>query len=120
MPPLVIAGIVAGAGAIGGAAIGAHAAGKAADAQVNAANYAADLQKQAADESLAFQKQQYNTNQQQMQPWLSAGKGALTNLQYLLGIPNAPRNRNSGSTPVSRLLPVRNNGVTVMPRTTTR
>jgi hypothetical protein len=91
MPPLVIAGIVAGAGAIGGAAIGAHASGKAADAGVNAANYAADLQKQAADQSLAFQKEQYNTSQQQMQPWLSAGKGALTNLQYLLGIPNAPQ-----------------------------
>jgi hypothetical protein len=90
----VTGAIVAGVGAaasIGGAAIGAHAAGKAADVQANSANYAAGLQKQAADESLAFQKQQYATNQANFAPWLSAGKGALTNLQYLLGIPNAPQ-----------------------------
>jgi predicted flap endonuclease-1-like 5' DNA nuclease len=97
--PLVAVAAIGAASGIGQGLIGAHAAGKAADAQVNAANHAADLQKQAADESLAFQKQQYNTNQQQMQPWLSAGKGALTNLQYLLGIPNAPQQGQQGPSP---------------------
>jgi hypothetical protein len=96
--PLVAVAAITAAGAIGGSAIAGHAAGKAADAQVSAANYAANLQKQAADQSLAFQKDQFNTQQQNMAPWLSAGKGALTNLQYLLGIPNAPGAQPQGTT----------------------
>jgi hypothetical protein len=96
----VTGAIVAGVGAasaIGGAAISAHAAGKAANTQANAANYAANLEKQSADESLAFQKQQYDTNQKNFAPWLNAGTGAIQNLQYLLGIPQgqAPSSTNA-------------------------
>lgn len=80
MPPLAIIAAVGAAGAIGGAAISAHAAGKAADTQSNAAMYAADLQKKSADEALAFQKQQWETQQQNLAPWLTAGKGALGQL----------------------------------------
>lgn len=86
MPPLAIMAGVAVAGSIGGAAISSHAAGSAADKQVQAANDAAHLQKQAADEALAFQKQQWNTQQGQMQPWLQSGTAGLANLDYLMGI----------------------------------
>ncbi len=80
-----VAGISA-AGSIGSAVIGSHAAGKAADAQSSAANHAADLQYQASQNALGFQKQQYNTSQQELAPWLQSGQGALTNLNYLLGL----------------------------------
>ena len=86
MPPLAMLGVGL-AGSIGGAIIGSHGAHEAADAQSQAAKYAADLQKQEADNSLAFQKQEWNTQQSNMAPWLSAGKGALTNLSSLLSTP---------------------------------
>lgn len=87
MPPLAIMAGVGIAGAIGGSAIQANAAGKAADAQSQAANHAADLQKQEADNSLAFQKEQWGTQQQNLAPWLSAGKGALGELSGLTSTP---------------------------------
>lgn len=73
-------GGLAAAGTLGGAALASHAAGKAADTQANAANQAAQLQKQEADDALNFQKQQWSTQQQNLAPWLSAGKGALGEL----------------------------------------
>lgn len=76
------------AGGIGSAAIGANAAGNAANAQVNAANYAADLQKQEADKSLAFQQQIWNTQQQNIAPWLQSGGTALGQLMQLMGMPS--------------------------------
>jgi hypothetical protein len=83
----LIAGGLAAAGGIGGAAINAHAAGKAAGAQTSAANYAADLQKQEADNALAFQEKQWDTQQKNLAPWLQSGKGALSNLTGLLKTP---------------------------------
>ena len=74
------------AGSIGGAAIGAHSADKAADAQSAAANHAADLQYKASQDALAFQKQQYAQGQSNLAPWLQSGAGGLANLDYLLGI----------------------------------
>lgn len=78
---------VSAAGAIGGAAISSHAAGEAANTQSNAAKSAAQLQKEEADQALAFQKQQWSTQQQNMQPWLTAGKGALGELSGLTSTP---------------------------------
>lgn len=80
-----VAGIGA-AGSIGGALIGSNAAGNAASAQEKAANNAAQLQYQAGQNALDFQKQQWNTTQQNQAPWLQSGTGALSNLNYLLGI----------------------------------
>lgn len=82
----MIAGGVAGAGAIGGAALSANAVGNAASQQSNAANYAAQLQYQASQNALNFQEQQWNQEQQNEQPWLQSGTGALSNLDYLMGI----------------------------------
>ncbi len=65
---LIGAGI-AGAGAIGGSLINANAAGNAADKQVTAGNNA-----------LQFQEQQWNTQQQNLAPWLAAGKTSLGSL----------------------------------------
>jgi hypothetical protein len=83
-----IAGAIGAAGAVGGAAISSSAAGKAASTQADAAKSAAQLQAQEAQNSLDFQKQEWNTQQQNLAPWLSAGKGALGNLQAILALPN--------------------------------
>lgn len=77
---------IGGASLIGGiasSAIGASAAGNAADTQAAAANHAADLQKQEADASLAFQQKQYDTSQKNLAPWLQAGTGAVGTLSNL-------------------------------------
>src|SRR5258708_11871038 len=84
---IAIAAGVGAAGSIGSGLIGANAAGNAADTQANAAMHAADLQKQEADAALAFQKQEWQTQQENMAPWLSAGKGALGNLTALMSKP---------------------------------
>lgn len=80
---LAIGGIASG---IGGAALGAHAAGQAAQTQANSANYAAQLQAQEAQNALDFQKQVYGNTLNQQQPFLQAGQGAVTNLANLLGV----------------------------------
>lgn len=76
-------GLAVGIGAVasvGSAAIGASAAEKAANAQVNAANQAANLQHQDAQDSLAFQNKEWEKQQQNAQPWISAGQGALSQI----------------------------------------
>lgn len=70
-------------GGIASSAIGAHAAGKAADTQATSADKAAQLQKQAADESLAFQKQQYADTLAREAPYQAAGTQALSKLTDL-------------------------------------
>lgn len=73
-------GVASAAAGVGSAAIGAHAAGKAANAQEAAANHAADLQHQDAQAALKFQQDQWNTQQQNLAPWLNTGKDALSQL----------------------------------------
>jgi hypothetical protein len=89
MPFITTAALVGGtlAAGIGGAAISAHAAGQAADAQAGAAKSAAQLQADEAKNALDFQKQEWTTQQQNMAPWLQAGKGALGNLSALTSTP---------------------------------
>lgn len=60
MPPLLLGGIIAAGGAIGSAAIQAHAASKATDAEVKANNNA-----------LNVAQQQYGQTQQMLQPFIS-------------------------------------------------
>lgn len=80
---LAVGGIAAG---LGGSALAAHSAGKAAQTQADAAKSAAQLQAEQAQKSLDFQKQQWETQQQNEAPWLNAGKAGLSNLQQLLGV----------------------------------
>ncbi len=58
-----------------------------ADKQADAAKQAAQLQAQSAANSLDFQKQQFATQQQNLAPWLQAGKGALSTLSGLTSTP---------------------------------
>lgn len=70
---LLTVGIIGATGAFGGAAVGAHAAGKAAKTQADAAMAATQLQRE------MFDQQQKN-----LQPWLDTGQGALMQLKDLL------------------------------------
>ncbi len=94
----LIAGGISTAGSIASGAIGAHAAGKAADAQVAAANHAADLQKQEADASLAFQKQQYADSVARFQPWVKTGTNAMNMLNFRTGMGPNPFATGTGPT----------------------
>lgn len=82
----VTGGIMAGVG-LAGAGISAGAGLSAAGEQADAAKSAAQLQHQDQQASLDFQKQEWNTQQANEAPWLSAGKGALSNLQGILAEP---------------------------------
>ncbi len=82
-----IAATIGAVGAIGGGVASAVGSSSAAGAQASAAEQAQQLQAQEAQNALNFQEQQWNTQQQNMAPWLSAGKGALTNLQAILAQP---------------------------------
>ena len=84
---LAIAGIAGAGASIASGVIGSRAAGKAAGVQAEAGTRAAELQAQSAREALAFQKQVFATQREDFAPWLGAGKGALANLSYLMGIP---------------------------------
>ncbi len=81
-----IIGGIGAAGSIGGAAIASSGAKSAAKTQTQAADQAAQLQYQASQNALDFQKQQYNDTQQNAAPWLRSGTGALSNLDFLMGI----------------------------------
>jgi len=65
----LIGGIASAGGAVASSAIGAHAAGSAADKQA-----------QAGQSALDFQKQMWETQQQNQAPWLEAGKTSLSKL----------------------------------------
>ena len=99
----IVAGGIGAAGSLGGAALASSGANKAAQTQANAANQAAQLQYQASQNALDFQKQQWNTTQQQMQPWLQAGTSGVDRLSYLLGL-----NPSGGSSARSSLSPAMN------------
>lgn len=71
VPALVMAG-----GSIGGAAIAAHASGK-----------AANEQEQTAQQALGFQQQQFNAAQQQLAPYRQLGTMSLGSLYQMAGQP---------------------------------
>ena len=63
------------AGALGGAAISAHGAGKQADAAL-----------QSSQAAVAEQRRQFDVTQRNLQPWLNVGSQALQQLQFLMGL----------------------------------
>lgn len=73
-------------GGIASAGIGAAASSSAAGAQANAATNAANLQSQNQQASLAEQAREFNTQQQNLAPWLQTGKQSLGELANLLGV----------------------------------
>lgn len=84
-----IIGGIGAAGTVASTAIGANAAGNAANTQASAANQAAILQKQEADDALNFQKQQWQTQQQNQAPFLATGTQAANELQGLTNTPGS-------------------------------
>lgn len=87
MPPLAIMAGVGLAGSLGGAAIQSHEAGNAANAQSAAAQQAAAYQKQQAENSTGFQNAEWNQAQNNIAPWLGAGRAALGELSGLTSTP---------------------------------
>lgn len=82
----LVGGLMAGVG-LAGAGIQAGAGLSAAGKQSDAAKSAAELSHEDAQAALDFQKQEFNTQQGNLAPWLTAGKGALSNLQAILAQP---------------------------------
>jgi hypothetical protein len=79
-------GVASAAASVGSAALGAHAAGKAADTQSAAALNAAQIQAQSSKEALAEQQRQFNIQQQNIAPFLRTGTNANAELAYLMGV----------------------------------
>ena len=78
---------------VGSAVIGAYSSNKAGKAQAQAAGQASDAQLQAQRESNDLQKEMYDQNRKDMEPWRTAGMGALSQLST--GIqPGGEFNRN--------------------------
>lgn len=75
MPPAIIGGAIAAAGAVGSAVIGGKAASNAAKAT-----------QQAADQSAAVQREIYGQNRQTLSPFVQAGLPATQNINALLGL----------------------------------
>lgn len=71
------------AAVLGGSAIGAIGSIFSGNEQAKAAKYAANLQYQEQQNALGFQENEFNTQQQNEEPWLQAGKGAIGNLAQL-------------------------------------
>jgi hypothetical protein len=82
-------GTAIGIGGIASAGIGAAASAGAAGTQANAAENAQQLQAQEAQNALNFQEQQWNTQQQNLAPWLTQGQGAINTLAGLVPGMNA-------------------------------
>jgi hypothetical protein len=90
MPPIVIAGGIAAAGAIGSAIIASKAA-----------KSAAQTQTEASDKALDLQKEMYNTTRSDLSPWTTQGQKAATALGSLMGLDSvsgATSGSSSGST----------------------
>lgn len=77
MPPVVIAGGIAAAGAIGGAALSASAQNK-------AANKAADVSLQTADKNNALTREIYGENKATLAPFVASGTAAGTTVNNAL------------------------------------
>lgn len=97
-----VTGTIGAIGAIGGGIASAVGSSKASGAQADAANNAANLERQNAVDALNFQKQVYSNQQQNIAPWLASGKGALSNLDYLMGV--TPENAATGTPTTNRAL----------------
>lgn len=83
---MLIGGLASAGGSVASGIMGGNAAQNAAAAQEAAAQKAAQFQQQQSQDALNFQENQWNTSQNEMMPWLNSGVGALSNLNYLMGV----------------------------------
>jgi hypothetical protein len=84
--PAISTALAVGLG-VAGAATGAVASSKAAGAQAKAATSAAALEHQDQQAALAEQQREFNTQQQNIAPWLKAGTAGINSLSSLLSTP---------------------------------
>lgn len=92
MPAAVIGGVIAGAGAIGGAALSSKA-------QKKASKTAANAQLDATAQNNALAREQYGLNQAALAPWQQRGNAAGTAVNALLGIGQMAPANNNGPAP---------------------
>jgi hypothetical protein len=92
MPAAVVGGVIAGAGAIGGAALSSKA-------QKKAAKTAANAQLDATAQNNALAREQYGLNQAALAPWQQRGNAAGTAVNALLGIGQMAPANNNGPAP---------------------
>lgn len=81
--------LISGGTSVLGGIIASRAAGRAANVQAGAAERAAELQSQAARDALQFNREALTQQQQNLQPWISAGGGALRSIQDIVAQPFA-------------------------------
>jgi hypothetical protein len=103
MPPVVIAGGIAAAGAIGGAALGASAQNKANKQAAQTQNNATNAQLQLGRESMGLNKDIYNSNYDTLSPWVSRGNVAGNAYSEMLGLPSAPAMHSPLASPAHQL-----------------
>ena len=75
---------------LGSAALGAAGTIAGSKAQSKAAKSAARASQQATDQTIAEQRRQFDIGQQNMQPWLTAGRNALSVLGGMYGLTGGP------------------------------
>lgn len=85
-------------GAIFGGLVSGIGSYLAAGTQVAGTDYAANLQSHATANSLAFAKQMWGQQQSNMEPWIAQGRGAVTMLGQLMGVPSMPTTPVAGQT----------------------
>ena len=94
MPPVVIAGAIAGVGAVGSAVIGSKAASN-----------AAKTSQQAADQSAALQRETYQNNAATLAPYVQTGNAAGAQINALLGLQTAPQPQQQFAQPNALMQP---------------
>lgn len=92
MPAAVVGGVIAGAGAIGGAALSSKA-------QKKAASTAANAQLDATAQNNALAREQYAKNEAVLSPWQQRGNAAGQAVNALLGIGQMAPANNNGPAP---------------------
>jgi len=79
--------LISGGTSILGGIFGSNAANRAAETQSDAALEAARLQTQAGQDALNFNREALAQQQQNLQPWLDSGAGALRSIEEMLANP---------------------------------
>lgn len=117
MPPAIIAAGVAAVGTIGGALISSHAQKSAADqamqsqdqataVQLQLGQQALNNQMQLGQQSLGLNQALYNSNYDTLSPYVSRGNVAGSQINALLGLPNATAMKSPLETKTGGLTPI--------------
>ena len=106
--------LIGAAGELFGAKKASDASAAAAAIQAEAGKYAADVLYKSSADSLDFLKQQWAQAQENQAPWLTVGRGAITQLGELMGIPGQPVTKQP-LTPTAPTLPTMRDPTKLIP-----